>query len=119
MRRLGELPLMAQPGKRWLYTTGSNVLGVLIARASGISLPDFFRARIFEPLGMADTAFFAPSEKQSRLAESYKPTERRLERYTTSPIAWKTPPRFPAGDAGLVSTAADFFAFSRFLCAVG
>jgi CubicO group peptidase (beta-lactamase class C family) len=115
MRRLGELPLMAQPGERWLYTAGSNVLGVLIARASGLSLQDFFRTRIFEPLGMADTAFFAPPEKQSRLAESYKPTQRGLERYTTSPTAWKTPPRFPAGDAGFVSTAADFFAFSRFL----
>ena len=115
MRRLGELPLMAQPGERWLYTAGSNVLGVLIARASGLSLQDFFRTRIFEPLGMADTAFFAPPKKQSRLAESYKPTERGLERYTTSPTAWKTPPRFPAGDAGLVSTAPDFFAFSRFL----
>jgi len=115
MRRLGELPLMAQPGERWLYTAGSNVLGVLITRASGLSLQDFFRTRIFEPLGMADTAFFARPEKQSRLAESYKPTKRDLERYTTSPTAWKTPPRFPAGDAGLVSTAADFFAFSRFL----
>jgi CubicO group peptidase (beta-lactamase class C family) len=81
MRRLGELPLMAQPGERWLYTAGSNVLSVLIARASGHSLPDFFRARIFEPLGMADTAFFAPPEKQSRLAESYAPSQRGLEPY--------------------------------------
>src|SRR5215831_349524 len=115
MRRLGELPLMAQPGERWLYTTGSNVLGVLIARASGLSFPDFLRQRIFEPLGMSDTAFFAPPGKQDRLAESYRPTPNGLERYSTSPTAWKSPPNFPAGDAGLVSTAPDFFAFSRFL----
>jgi CubicO group peptidase (beta-lactamase class C family) len=115
MRRLGELPLMAQPGERWLYTTGSNVLGVLIARASGLSLPEFFRARIFEPLGMRDTAFFAPPDKQARLAESYSPSPQGLRLYTTSSTAWKTPPNFPAGDAGLVSTAGDFFAFSRFL----
>jgi CubicO group peptidase (beta-lactamase class C family) len=115
MRRLGELPLMAQPGERWLYTTGSNVLGVLIARASGLTFPDFLHRRIFEPLGMADTAFFAPREKQARLAESYRPTPNGLERYSTSPTAWRSPPNFPAGDAGLVSTAPDFFAFSRFL----
>jgi CubicO group peptidase (beta-lactamase class C family) len=115
MRRLSELPLMAQPGERWLYTTGSNVLGVLIARASGVSLPDFFRTRIFEPLGMADTAFFAPPDKLPRLAESYNPTPEGLARYTTSPTAWKTPPNFPAGDSGLVSTAPDYFVFSRFL----
>ena len=115
MRRLGELPLMAQPGERWLYTTGSNVLGVLVARASGLSFFDFLHRRIFEALGMRDTAFFAPPEKQARLAESYRPTPAGLERYSTSPTAWKTPPNFPAGDSGLVSTAPDFFAFSRFL----
>ena len=115
MRRLGELPLMAQPGERWLYTTGSNILGVLIARASGLLFPDFLRQRIFEPLGMSDTAFFAPPDKQARLAESYRPTPAGLELYTRSPTAWKSPPTFPAGDAGLVSTAPDFFAFSRFL----
>jgi len=115
MRRLGELPLMAQPGDRWLYTAGSNVLGVLIARASGLSLPEFFRTRIFKPLGMGDTAFFASPEKQTRLAETYNPTPQGLARYTASTTAWKTPPKFPAGDAGLVSTAPDFFAFSRFL----
>ena len=115
MRRLGELPLMAQPGERWLYTAGSNVLGVLIARAGGAPFPDFLRQRIFEPLAMSDTAFFVPPDKQPRLAESYRPTPGSLERYTASPTAWKTPPKFPAGDSGLVSTAPDFFAFSRFL----
>jgi CubicO group peptidase (beta-lactamase class C family) len=115
MRRLGELPLMAQPGERWLYNVGSDVLGVLIARASGLALPEFFRIRIFEPLGMADTAFFAPPEKQARLAESYNPSPEGLVRYTTSASAWKTAPNFPAGDGGLVSTAPDYFAFSRFL----
>ena len=115
LRRLGELPLMAQPGERWLYTTGSNILGVLIARAAGQPLPEVFRSRIFKPLGMADTAFYAPPGKQARLAESYTPTPEGLQPYATSKTAWKTPPAFPAGDAGLVSTAPDFFKFSRFL----
>jgi CubicO group peptidase (beta-lactamase class C family) len=114
--RLGELPLMAQPGERWLYTTGSNVLGVLIARASGQSLPAFFEERIFGPLGMTDTAFYAPPEKQDRLAAAYRPGADGLQLYDAPPNSgWGAPPVFPAGDAGLVSTADDMFAFSRFL----
>ncbi|MGH6958118.1 MAG: serine hydrolase domain-containing protein, partial [Caulobacteraceae bacterium] len=111
MRRLGELPLMAQPGERWLYSTGSNVLGVLIARASGRSFPDFLRARLFEPLGMKDTAFFAPPDKLDRLTAAYWPAL--MDDPAAS--AYASPPRFPEGDAGLVSTAADILAFSRFL----
>jgi CubicO group peptidase (beta-lactamase class C family) len=57
MKRLGALPLMHQPGERWMYHTGSEILGVLIARASGQSFADFLRVRIFEPLGMKDTDF--------------------------------------------------------------
>ena len=112
MRRVGELPLMAQPGERWLYSAPSNVLGVLIARASGQSFPDFLRTRIFEPLIMVDTAFFAPPETRDRLTAAY---------WTTpgGPAAndgdYTVPPPFPAGDAGLLSTADDLFAFSRFM----
>ncbi|HLY57526.1 MAG TPA: serine hydrolase domain-containing protein, partial [Stellaceae bacterium] len=112
MRRLGELPLMAQPGERWLYTAPSNVLGVLVARASGQSFPDFLRARIFEPLGMPDTSFFAPPAKLDRLTTAYLPTPSGLQRASAD---YTVPPRFPEGDAGLVSTASDVFAFSRFM----
>src|SRR5919202_3697472 len=59
MRRLGTLPLLYQPGEHWLYNTGSDVLGVLIARASGHSLEVFLRERVFEPSGMVDTGFAA------------------------------------------------------------
>jgi CubicO group peptidase (beta-lactamase class C family) len=59
MRRLGTLPLQYQPGERWLYSTGSHVLGVLIARVAGQPLEEFLRERIFEPLGMRDTGFTA------------------------------------------------------------
>ena len=65
------LPLMHQPGERWMYNTGSDVLGVLIARASGQPLETFFRERIFEPLGMKDTGFSVPAAKLDRLATSY------------------------------------------------
>ena len=71
MRGLGTLPLMYQPGERWMYHTGSDVLGVLIARASGQPLETFFRERIFEPLGMKDTGFSVPAAKLDRLATCY------------------------------------------------
>jgi CubicO group peptidase (beta-lactamase class C family) len=112
MRRLGELPLMAQPGEQWLYTTASNVLGVLIERAAGQPFPDFLRTRLFEPLGMADTAFFAPPVKLDRLTAAYWTTP---DGPTLNRGDYSLPPAFPEGDAGLISTAADIFAFSRFL----
>ena len=62
---------MHQPGERWMYNTGSDVLGVLIARASGQPLETFLRERIFEPLGMKDTGFSVPAAKLDRLATSY------------------------------------------------
>jgi CubicO group peptidase (beta-lactamase class C family) len=68
IRRLETLPLMDQPGERWLYHTGSDVLGVLVARASGRSLDTFLRERIFQPLGMKDTDFSVPEAKIDRLA---------------------------------------------------
>jgi CubicO group peptidase (beta-lactamase class C family) len=71
MKRLGSLPLIYQPGERWLYHTGADVLGVLIARASGQSFGDFLRDHLFEPLGMRDTAFQVPADKLSRLASAY------------------------------------------------
>jgi len=71
MRRLGTLPLVYQPGEQWVYNTGADVLGVLIARASGQPLETFLRERIFEPLGMIDTSFGVPEAKLDRLATGY------------------------------------------------
>ena len=67
MRRVGELPLMYQPGERWLYNTGSDVLGVLISRASGVSFEAFLAERIFGPLEMTDTGFSVPLASLRRL----------------------------------------------------
>ena len=80
MRRFSTLPLMFQPGERWLYHTGADVLGVLIARASGQPFEAFLRERIFEPLGMKDTAFSVPSADVDRLATSYRTDPSRRER---------------------------------------
>jgi CubicO group peptidase (beta-lactamase class C family) len=118
-RRMGELPLMAQPGERWLYTLGSNVLGVLVARASGQPLEDFFHERIFEPLGMADTAFSVPPGKLDRLTTGYWAEGGELTVFDTPDGRWSRPPAFPAGDSGLASTAEDFGAFARMMLAGG
>lgn len=74
---LGSLPLIAQPGARWLYNTGASVLGVLLARAAREPLGDVMRTRIFEPLGMHDTAFWTTDT--SRLATAYRSAPDGLE----------------------------------------
>jgi CubicO group peptidase (beta-lactamase class C family) len=71
MQRYGSLPLVHQPGERWLYNNGSDILGVLIARAARQSLGEFLQERIFTPLGMTDTGFHVPAAKLDRLASFY------------------------------------------------
>jgi len=118
MRRLGMLPLMSQPGEMWIYNTGSDVLGVLIARASGKPLEVFLRERIFEPLGMKDTSFSVPPDKLKRFATAYWNSFQtgKLEVYDEAATGqWTQPPAFPSGSGGLVSTADDYFAFSRMM----
>ena len=118
LKRFGTLPLMYQPGERWQYNTGSLVLSVLVARASGQTLADFFRTRIFEPLGMKDTGFSLSAEKSSRLPSNYMTNFQtgKMELQTASgPSVWTKPPAFPSGAAGLVSTIDDYLAFARLL----
>jgi CubicO group peptidase (beta-lactamase class C family) len=112
LRRFATLPLMHQPGERWMYNTGSDLLGVLIGRAAKAPFEDVLRERVFEPLGMRDTAFHVPPEKRARFVPSllhdgtlYDPVDGQ----------WATPPAFPLGGAGLVSTVDDYLAFSTML----
>jgi len=114
---LGTLPLLAQPGERWMYNTGASVLGVLLARAAGESFPDVLRTRIFGPLGMCDTAFF--TESTERLATLYRPTPDGLVVADRPDGTWSHPPRFADGGAGLLSTVDDLLAFARMLLADG
>jgi CubicO group peptidase (beta-lactamase class C family) len=118
IRRLGTLPLIHQPGERWMYNTGSDVLGVLIARAAGQPLEAFLRERLFEPLGMVDTGFSVPPAKIGRLATSYSTdfATGELTIYDDSESGqWSRPPAFPSGAGGLVSTVDDYAAFARML----
>jgi CubicO group peptidase (beta-lactamase class C family) len=110
MKRLGTLPLQYQPGERWLYSTGSHVLGVLISRITGQPLEEFLQERIFEPLGMRDTGFTASDP--ARLTTAYVGTDV-LDPAIDS--QWLTPPSFPDAAGGLISTVDDFHAFARML----
>jgi len=122
MKRLGDLPLIHQPGEKWMYDTGSDVLGVLISRATGLELETFFRERIFGPLGITDTGFHVPADKLERLASCYStnPATGELELYDdASDSAWSRPPIFESGAGGLVSTVDDYLAFCRMMLEEG
>ena len=118
MRRLSTLPLLYQPGERWLYNTGADVLGVLIARAGGQTLDEVLRQRVFEPLGMIDTGFCVPD--LDRLGSCYG-TDPTGGRFVFDPPdgQWATPPAFASGAGGLVSTVDDLHAFARMLLSGG
>jgi len=90
---------MHQPGERWMYNTGSYVLGVLVARASGQPFETFLRERLFEPLGMKDTAFSVPPAQRDRLATAYWPNAETgaLDLHDGPDGKWSRPPIFPDG----------------------
>lgn len=118
MKRFGALPLLHQPGERWHYHSASEILGVLIARASGQSLGTFLRERIFAPLGMRDTGFHVPEAKLDRLATCYQadPSSGALKVFDPARGGrFARPPVFESAGGGLVSTADDLLAFSRML----
>ena len=119
--RLGALPLVYQPGERWMYHTAANVTGVLIARATGMSFGDALRERICEPLGMKDTGFSVAGENIGRLSTAYQ-----LDDATGELVIedgpdgyWSRPQAFEDGGGGLVSTAGDYLAFASALLAGG
>ncbi|OKK22119.1 beta-lactamase [Streptomyces sp. CB00455] len=121
MAALARIPLLHQPGAAWLYNTGCDILGVLLARATGRSLPDLFAERVFAPLGMRDTAFAVPPGELHRFASYYRaaPDGGALELVDAPDGQWNSVPAFPSGTGGLVSTADDWFAFGRMLLAEG
>jgi len=118
IKRFARLPLMHQPGEKWMYHTGSDILGVLIARAAGMRFEDFLQQRIFAPLGMKDTAFSVPEAKLDRLSTCYRidAGSGGLVLYDQARGGmWARPPAFPSGGGGLVSTLDDYLAFGRMM----
>jgi len=118
LQRLGSLPWLAQPGERWMYHVSGDALGALIARVSGQTLGTFMRERIFDPLGMKDTAFHVPPEKIDRLPGfySFNQQSQQLDLFDDpASSAWRTEPAFELGGGGLASTMDDYFSFSRMM----
>ncbi len=113
---LASIPLVFQPGTMWRYSMATDVLGYIVQAASGMPLGDFFKERIFNPLGMNDTAFHVAPDKRDRLAQIY--TSKELYDITPIPPAEvgmigdvTKPTTSPLGGAGLVSTLSDYLAF--------
>ncbi|HKM48726.1 MAG TPA: serine hydrolase domain-containing protein [Terriglobales bacterium] len=126
-KRLAGLPLLFNPGEKWEYSLGVDVLGRLVEVVSGKPLDEFFRTRIFEPLGMKDTYFYPPDNKLDRLATAYTYyDDKGLNRFPDTPITegpftysadypLRGPKKLFSGGAGLVSTAADYARFCQMM----
>src|SRR5262249_9032919 len=122
MKTLGSLPLFHQPGEKFTYGLNVDVLGYLVELMSGMSLKEFFQKRIFEPLGMKDTYFYLPADKQKRLVILYtedtvtklpvKMKERVNDMYRDYPNMNGT---YYSGGAGLSSTIYDYAIFLQML----
>lgn len=117
VEKLARAPLRYEPGERWMYSFATDVCGALVERISGRRLDEYFRARIFEPLGMVDTAFFVPPEKRERFAANYRrrpdKTLELVDDPETSPYLHE--PTFLSGGGGLVGTIADYWRFCEML----
>jgi CubicO group peptidase (beta-lactamase class C family) len=112
IERFGSLPLMAQPGERWLYNTGAQVVGVLCQRAADAArFEGVMRSRLLEPLGMSQTSFVAP--EVTRLATAYVNTPDGLAVWDPPDGGWSRTPAFDDAAAGLVSTVDDLLAFAQ------
>ena len=117
VERLATLPLIAQPGRGWNYSVGTDVLGHLVAVISGQSFERFLQERVLDPLGMADTGFHLPADRIGRFTANYAPAPGgglRLIDDPPSSIFTRQRP-IASGGGGLCSTAADFLRFCRML----
>ncbi len=120
MAELSRVPLLYQPGEAWLYDTCSALQGVLIARVSGQSLPEFMAERVFEPLGMAGSGFEVPACQRERFTSYYRMGPKGDLELADGPDGqWSTLPAFPLGSGGLVATVDDWLAFGQMLLAEG
>lgn len=106
-----ELPLLFDPGTKWLYSTSPGVLGDLLKKLSGQSLEQHFKEKVFQPLQMADTSFYVPDEKLGRLVTKHKREGAGLTE-TPNPAKFAA---FESGEGGLNSTAGDYIAFVQML----
>jgi CubicO group peptidase (beta-lactamase class C family) len=131
VKGLGSVPLLFNPGEKWEYSLGVDVLGRLVEVVSGMPLDKFFKSRILDPLGMKDTFFYAPDDKVGRIAAVYTYyDEKGLSRFPDSPIVegsfsysadypYHGPRKLFSGGAGLCSTAMDYARFCQMMLGGG
>jgi len=117
--KLAKLPLVYQPGTRWVYSVSMDIQGHIVEKLSGQSLPDFMQQNIFKPLGMKDAGFFVPPEKRNRFVTLYH-TNAKGELIADPPGRgfggdYSAPPAVPSGGGGLVSTGEDYLRFAQML----
>ena len=113
--KLAKIPLLLQPGEKWQYSVSVDVQGYLVEKLSGQPFPEFLKQRIFDPLGMKDTAFYVPPEKMNRFVSFY--TYDKDRKFVPHPGVpdFSKPPGAPSGGGGLVSTAMDYMRFCQML----
>ena len=117
IEQLAGVPLVFSPGDAWNYSVSIDVMGYLVQKISGQSFGEFLRTRIFEPLGMVDTAFWCPPEKIDRFASCYQaqPDGALSLQDDAGKSTYATAPNLESGGGGLVSTAADYMRFCRMM----
>ena len=117
--QLSKVPLEFSPGAAWNYSVSIDVMGYLVQKLSGMTFGEFLRTRLFEPLGMVDTAFFVPPEKLDRFTSCYQPKGEGESGLKLQDDAGKStyaaPPSLESGGGGLVSTAHDYMRFCRMM----
>jgi CubicO group peptidase (beta-lactamase class C family) len=119
INKLSKIPLLYEPGTRWVYSASVDIQGYLVEKLSGKPFPDFLRDRIFTPLGMKDTGFYVPKEKLDRVATLYMVNDQNeftpasAENDLSADLS--RPPGLPSGGGGLLSTAQDYLRFAQML----
>ena len=123
LRRIAAVPLLNQPGEKWMYGLSADVLGGVVEVVSGIRFGDFLRKELFDPLDMPDTGFFVPAEKRARLAQIYQwdAEKKRLAPYIGCFLGeyYGEDVAFESGGAGLVSTVEDYAHFASMMLQKG
>ena len=115
---LAQIPLEFDPGTQWNYSVATDILGILVERISGLSLPEYFQTHIFTPLGMTDSFFQVPADKAARIPEGFAfdpETKMKLIDKAGADSMWTKGWSFNSGGGGLASSVADYYRFCRML----
>ena len=114
VRNAARVPLFEDPGTRWRYGISTTILGRLVEVWSGMPLDEFLNGRVFEPLGMSDTVFWADATRRGRLASVYRPSESgELLPHAIEDVPFDQQPTLTEGGVGLLSTVRDYLRFSQ------